>query len=119
MTATEPRKIAVCGLDCATCPTFIATENDDDALREKTAKKWAEEFDSPDLKPEDMNCLGCLSLVEPLFQHCHNCEIRKCGLEKGVKNCGECDEYPCEKTTNFHKLAPEAEKVCDEINRSG
>ena len=34
--------IACCGLDCEQCDAYIATLDDDQALREKTAKLWAE-----------------------------------------------------------------------------
>ena len=32
--------IAYCGLDCRKCDAYLATINDDQALREKTAKQW-------------------------------------------------------------------------------
>lgn len=35
-------RIGFCGLDCEKCDAYIATVNDDQALREKTAKLWAE-----------------------------------------------------------------------------
>ena len=31
-----------CGLDCEQCSAYVATKNDDQALREETAKLWAE-----------------------------------------------------------------------------
>ena len=34
--------IGYCGLDCEKCDAYLATINDDQALREKTAKLWAE-----------------------------------------------------------------------------
>lgn len=34
--------IAYCGLDCEKCDARIATLNDDNVLREKTAKLWSE-----------------------------------------------------------------------------
>ena len=39
--------IACCGLDCENCDARKATVNNDDALREKTAKQWAEANDAP------------------------------------------------------------------------
>ncbi len=35
-------RIAYCGLDCEKCDAYLATIHDDQALREKTAKLWAE-----------------------------------------------------------------------------
>jgi len=110
------KKISLCGLDCSDCPCFLAYQNNNDELRVKTAKKWAKLYDQPDLKPEDMNCLGCLSLEEPVFRHCKVCEVRKCGLEKGVQNCGVCVEYKsCKLIANLHEMIPEAKEVCDKM----
>lgn len=39
--------IAYCGLDCETCDAYRAAINDDQALRERTAKKWAELNNAP------------------------------------------------------------------------
>ena len=52
------KMIAYCGLDCEKCDAYIATVRDDQALREKTAKAWAELNHAPIL-PEHINCLGC------------------------------------------------------------
>ena len=51
-------RIAYCGLDCVMCDAFLATINDDQALREKTAKRWSELNNAPIL-PEHINCEGC------------------------------------------------------------
>lgn len=50
--------IGYCGLDCEKCDAYLATINDDQALREKTAKLWAELNHAPIL-PEHINCQGC------------------------------------------------------------
>ncbi|UCD04430.1 MAG: DUF3795 domain-containing protein [Candidatus Woesearchaeota archaeon] len=91
-------KIAICGLDCSSCPAFIATQTNDNELRKITAEKWSEEFghNDPPLKPEDVNCRGCLSQRLPLFMHCDICEVRACGIERGIKNCKECEDYKCD-----------------------
>ena len=39
--------IGYCGLDCEKCDAYIATVNDDQTLREKTAKLWAELNNAP------------------------------------------------------------------------
>jgi len=113
------KRISLCGLDCAQCPAFIATQNNDDVLRKKTAEKWAKEFNYPGIKPEDINCLGCLSLKEPLFSHCHECGVRRCGLDKGVSNCGECQQYnKCDKISSLHQKITEGKEICDEIREN-
>lgn len=47
--------IGYCGLDCETCGAYLATVNDDHALREKTAKLWAE-LNNVSILPEHINC---------------------------------------------------------------
>ena len=83
--------IGYCGLDCEKCDAYIATVNDDQTLREKTAKLWAELNNAPIL-PEHINCVGCRADgVKTVFCE-HMCEIRKCALSKGVSTCGDCSE---------------------------
>ena len=70
-----------CGLDCKKCNAYIATVNDDQDLREETAKQWAD-LNSAPILPEHINCEGCrVRGVKTVF--CENlCEIRKCALKK-------------------------------------
>ena len=83
--------IGYCGVDCEKCDAYLATVNDDQALREKTAKLWAELNNAPIL-PEHINCEGCrVNGAKAVFYE-HMCEIRKCALEKGVSTCGDCSE---------------------------
>ena len=49
--------IAYCGLNCEKCDAYLATLNNDQTLREKTAKLWAELNQAPIL-PEHINCEG-------------------------------------------------------------
>ncbi|MCK4404418.1 MAG: DUF3795 domain-containing protein [candidate division Zixibacteria bacterium] len=111
------RMIAFCGLVCSKCPAFIATKKNDDDERRKVAEMWSKEF-KVDLKPEEINCDGCVVDSENLFSHTKVCEIRKCGKEKKVENCAYCDEYACEKLTNFFKMATEAKTNLDEVRKN-
>lgn len=83
--------IGYCGLDCEKCDAYIATVNDDQALREKTAKTWAD-LNNALILPEHINCEGCrMNGAKTVF--CDSlCEIRKCALKKGVTTCGDCRE---------------------------
>ncbi len=83
--------IAYCGLNCEKCDAYLATIHDDQVLREKTAKLWAELNQAPIL-PEHINCQGCrVEGVKTVF--CDSlCEIRQCALKKGVSTCGDCPE---------------------------
>lgn len=95
------KNIAMCGLDCSFCAAFIATQNNDNQLRGKTAQEWTKRYQKdgrnrPPVKTENINCQGCLS-AGSVYLYCRQCAVRKCGLEKGIKNCKECQDYRCEK----------------------
>jgi hypothetical protein len=104
--------IAFCGLICSECPAYLATQNDDDIQRKKTAEMWSKEFNA-NISPEEINCDGCIS-DERVFKHCNVCEIRLCGRERGILNCGFCNEYACGKLIDFFKAVPDAKKVLDD-----
>ena len=77
--------IAYCGLKCHECEAFLATLKNDNKKRKEIAELWSKEYNA-DLKPEDINCTGCLSEGEGLFSNCNICEIRKCAVEMKVIN---------------------------------
>lgn len=102
--------IAYCGLDCEKCDAYLATINDDQALREKTAKQWSELNNAPIL-PEHINCQGCrVDGIKTVF--CDSmCGIRACALKKGLETCGACPELEkCETVGTIHAGNPEALK---------
>jgi len=84
--------IGCCGLNCETCDVRIATINDDNDLRAKTAAKWCKLNNTDAIRPEHMNCLGCLSEgVKTVF--CTSmCQVRKCCQSKDFANCMQCDD---------------------------
>lgn len=84
--------IGYCGLDCEKCDAYLATIHNDQALREKTAKKWSE-MNHVEILPEYINCEGCrVNGVKTYF--CEQmCEIRKCAAKKGFTTCGDCAEH--------------------------
>ena len=85
------KMIAICGLDCEKCDAYIATKNNDQALREKTAKLWSELNNAPIL-PEHINCEGCRMDGKKTVYCDSLCAIRQCALKKGVTTCGDCTE---------------------------
>ena len=89
--------IAYCGLDCEKCDARKATINNDDILREKTAKLWTE-LNGVEITKEMIICMGCCSngVKTPFSESL--CEIRKCAMAKAYENCGKCKELEsCEK----------------------
>ncbi len=112
------KMIAFCGLICTDCPAYIATQKNDDEERKKVAKSWSTEKEI--LKPEDINCDGCLVTERRLIKFCKDCKVRLCGLEKNVENCAHCDKYPCEELDKLWEFiqSTEAKATLDEIRKS-
>jgi len=111
------KTLSMCGLDCAACPAFVAHKTDDDTLREKTAAEWSRQFQA-NLTPADINCVGCLKTTGVQIGHCADCEIRKCGLDRNVKNCALCSDYPCERVARFIANVPPAKANLEEVRRA-
>ena len=89
--------IAYCGLDCETCEAYIATQNDDDALRRKVAKLWSE-LNGVEITPEMINCDGCRVDGRKTVYCDSLCPIRKCARSKDYSTCGDCSELDsCQK----------------------
>jgi hypothetical protein len=112
----DEKMIAYCGITCTDCPAYIATQKNDDRLRNETAKKWSELFKAS-VKPEDINCDGCVADSQRLFNQVGVCKIRKCPRNKNFKNCAFCAEYPCPKLKELFAFMPEAKATLEEIRK--
>lgn len=110
------KMLAYCGLVCSDCPSFLATRNDDNRAREKTAVLYEEKY-GLHMKPEDINCDGCRSEGERILGFCRTCAIRQCGINRGVENCLLCADQPCEALLQFHAYSPEAKAAFDALKR--
>jgi hypothetical protein len=95
---TNPKKdkkmkqlIACCGIDCESCDAHIATVNNDNELREKTAEKWRVMYNASEITAESLHCMGC-RIDGVKIGHYSDCGINKCVQEKGFNTCGDCKE---------------------------
>ena len=113
----EKKIIAYCGLICSDCPAYIATQADDREALEKIVAQWREEYNAPGMTVESILCDGCLDGPRKCG-HCAECEIRACGVAKGVLNCAYCDDYACEKLEGFFDFVPDAKVALDDIRQS-
>ena len=83
--------IAFCGLDCEKCEARLATVNDDDVLRQKTASLWSE-LNGVEITPEMIHCVGC-RIEGVKTPYCEAlCPIRRCAMGRGLETCGSCPE---------------------------
>ena len=107
----EKQNLGCCGLNCPDCPIFVATVNDDDVLRQKTAQEWSKLYAAylgKDLKLKDVNCKGFWS-DNTIFIGCSNCSIRKCCQEKKFVTCTSCNKYDaCDMINGFFSVPAHA-----------
>ncbi len=91
---------APCGLDCFNCPMYAAQENE--KLRAMIAQRMG-------IAPEEAQCSGCRAQKGmPAFQHwTEPCKVWRCIEPRGLHNCSECDEFPCDHLHPFADLAAE------------
>jgi hypothetical protein len=100
-------KLACCGDVCDLCPRYTATLSGDKEKLKAVAvllKKvgWRDRV----VSEEEVICQGCETYKG-------DCEfgVRECCLEKNIGNCGECDDYPCDKIQRAFEINREnAEK---------
>ncbi len=110
------KMVAFCGIVCSECKAFIATQENDDVKRREVAEAWSKAF-GKEMKTEDINCDGCLTKGGQHIGYCNICEVRKCGMKKGVENCAYCVDYNCEILAKFLKSAPEAKNTLEQIRQ--
>ena len=79
----------------------------------KTAAMWSKQFQI-EVTVDDVWCDGCL-VEGKKCAHCARCEIRACARDRGVANCGKCDDYACEKLGAFFKMAPMARDTLERV----
>jgi len=95
---TSPERlnlVAPCGIDCGICELF--TCRDDVRLFSALTARGIPE--------EKLPCDGCRSNAGNCPVIKEECETYKCVMEKGVKFCFDCPEFPCVKLHPSSKRA--------------
>lgn len=100
--------ISACGNDCSLCPRFMPKTH---AELSATAKLWYEiGYRDRIVLNEEIACYGCRE------NNWCRYDIVKCTYSRGISNCGECKEYPCEKINQTFistmKWEPRCKEVC-------
>lgn len=109
------RIVAYCGIVCSDCAAYTATQAGDEEALKQVVKQWKAEYDVLDLTVSMVLCDGCLTGEGRRCYHCADCEIRACGIERGVVNCAHCPDYACERLTKFFGFVPDARAVLDRV----
>ena len=84
--------LSPCGMYCSVCAVRAAQQNNDQELKTILASYFG-------TSPENIVCEGCMS--EKTFQFAKTCSIRACAQEKKLKDCRQCDDFPCNNIKNF------------------
>ena len=102
--------IAFCGLDCAECEAYQATQANDEDAKLKLLEKWRVEYNSPEMTLASLTCDGCTAGGRA-GGYCGDCPVRACGIEHGVANCAYCEEYEtCSTLLDFIANIPAAKE---------
>jgi hypothetical protein len=89
--------IAACGLDCSECDIRLAT---DDLEIGQRKVDWFDNELGIRLEPEDVRCDGCRgSRAKHWSPDCWI--LRCCADDKGLEFCSECQDFPCQKLTEW------------------
>ncbi len=84
-----------CGYRCDLCLAYAENIMVNDQ-RELLSEGWRKIF-GIDLQPEEVFCEGCLTCSADPRLVDKGCPVRPCVISKGIENCAQCDDFPCEK----------------------
>jgi hypothetical protein len=114
-------KIAYCGVNCSTCPAYVATKKNQAIVRIKIAELWSDKENK--YEACEITCKGCHEPWGKKFRHCAECQVRDCARKKSYTTCAECPEYPCSKLNDLLQTLDEKisrinldELKCSNIN---
>ena len=92
--------IAYCGINCATCPLYKATLNNDITKKQELAIKWGQLYNrSIDIR--DMECCGCKT--KKRFSLSDKCDIAYCNISRDIDTCTQCSLHSCDRIKQFYK----------------
>lgn len=98
--------IAACGNDCMQCPRHLPKSP---AELEHTAELWLKiGYRDRLVSSQEIACSGCKA-----GNWCRY-EIIDCTAQRGIKNCGECSEYPCGKIKECFRATDVFTPACRE-----
>ncbi|MFC1904926.1 DUF3795 domain-containing protein [Chloroflexota bacterium] len=89
--------VAICGIYCGTCPSYLAWQENDVEQLERRAQNHG-------ISIEDVHCNGCRS--DKVMLPCIECRFgfRKCAREHKVNWCFECTDFPCQRLRDFRDV---------------
>lgn len=105
------RIIAACGNDCSVCPRYVKEPYTKTAAElTHTAELWYKiGYRDHVVTNEEISCTGCKE------DNWCRYKVFKCVNEKGIENCGQCREYPCENIKECFEVTKSFEPFCKQV----
>ena len=95
---------SVCGDDCAVCPRYLAKTDEE---LHRTALFWYQVgWRDRVVSNDEIRCRGCGTRQSCAFM------LLPCLQEKGLDQCSECNEHPCDKIRRTLAQSAEKEAQC-------
>jgi len=108
------KMLSYCGINCAECPAYLATQKNDEEEIKKIANEWSS--DEMKFTSEEIYCDSCRKEGRH-FSWVPNCDIRICCTEKKLENCAYCESYICSILKNSLDKDPNAKQNLEEIRQ--
>jgi len=99
-----------CGIYCGACDIMISYQS---GKKSRLGSFWNESavkklhrglgLDYDNTRPFELKCNGCKTGT--LFVNCRVCSIRKCAIDKKIRHCIDCGEYPCKTISESDKMS--------------
>lgn len=110
----RPELLTRCGYRCDLCLAYKDNIEKDDQ-RTFLSDTWHKIYGFR-IQPQEIYCEGCISSNEPDSKLIDkNCPVRPCVIEKGLENCSQCEDYPCD---NFNQRKVIYENFAKDIDMS-
>ncbi len=106
--------VGACGLDCAGCLCYQATQVHDRATLAHLARQASPESGQAPLSASEMVCDGCLTAGRA-SSFCRQCAVRRCCQQRALESCAECDDFLCEKLVSVLAPLPAARLQLEEM----
>lgn len=105
------RIIAACGNDCSACPRYIKepyTKNK--AQLAHTAELWYKiGYRDHVVTDKEISCTGCSE------DNWCRYKVVRCTKDRGIENCGQCPEYPCDNIKECFEITKSFEPFCKQV----
>ena len=110
--------LSKCGYRCDLCLAYKPNLQKHPKNKSILSDGWHTYFGFR-IPPEDIYCDGCNSNTGKQIDS--SCPVRPCVIERGIANCGQCEDYFCEKLetriVNFQDIQAKFDEPISDSDR--